>query len=87
MSDQENKIPAAAASLEKLEQRFPVLADLLTRRASRSQTAKPASPESSAMKYADDLSQEEQKVMEKWLQSHYDRLAKKLSRLDPNFPV
>jgi hypothetical protein len=89
---QEEELPEVpvVAALEKLEQRYPELANLLDLRPSNSQPRlrRPAAREAEQnVQGTESLSHEEKQVMGKWLQSHYDRLAQKLKRIDPNFPV
>jgi hypothetical protein len=89
---QEEELPEVpvVASLKKLEQRYPELANLLDLRPSNSQPRirRPVLREAEQNDQGtESLSDEEKQVMGKWLQSHYDRLAQKLKRIDPNFPV
>lgn len=90
MSEEHLPDSAVAASLKQLEQRYPQLANLQNLRSSKNQERairfKKAQTES-VNRPPEALSPEEQQVVGKWLQSHYDRLAQKLQKLDPNFPL
>lgn len=90
MSEEHLPDSAVAASLKQLEQRYPQLANLQNLRSSKNQERairfKKAQTDS-VNRPPEALSPEEQQVVGKWLQSHYDRLAQKLQKLDPNFPL
>ncbi|MBI2809995.1 MAG: hypothetical protein HYX67_04100 [Candidatus Melainabacteria bacterium] len=90
MSEEHLPDSAVAASLEQLEQRYPQLANLQNLRSSKNQeraTRFKQSQTDGLSRPAEALSPEEQQVVGKWLQSHYDRLAHKLQKIDPNFPL
>ncbi|HEY9732986.1 MAG TPA: hypothetical protein V6C89_13800 [Drouetiella sp.] len=89
MSDEHLADSAITASLEQLQQRYPQLANLQNMRSSKNQERArrfKQSPEHSPGR-TDAASSEEQAIVGKWLQSHYERLAQKLQKVDPNFPV
>lgn len=90
MSEEQLPDSAVDASLQQLQQRYPQLANLQNLRSSKNQeratrfrqSSKPSLP-----KMAEPMSQTDEPVVGKWLQSHYERLAQKLQKIDPNFPV
>lgn len=90
MSEEHIADSAITASLEQLQQRYPQLANLQNLRSSKNQERTrrfKQSQEQGVNCNADALSPEEQAVAGKWLQSHYERLAQKLQKIDPNFPI
>ncbi len=90
MSEEHLPDSAVAASLEQLEQRYPQLANLQNLRSSKNQERAirfKQSKTEAVNRPAEALSPEEQQVVGKWLQSHYDRLVQKLHKIDPNFPL
>jgi hypothetical protein len=88
MSEEHSPDFAIDASLEQLQQRYPQLADLQNLRSSKNQErAKRFKLAQDSNTQSADTSGEEQSLAGKWLQSYYERLAQKLHKFDPNFPV
>lgn len=85
MNEEDAPDSAVAVTLEQLEQRLPQLADLQSRRFSKALTRSRKSPLLSAdtgvptASSASAASPEQDDIVDKWVQSHYERISEKLT--------
>lgn len=91
MSEEHSPDFAIDASLEQLQQRYPQLANLQNLRSNRNQERakrfRLTQESSTQNRSASSAGAEDQSLAGKWLQSYYERLAQKLHKFDPNFPI